>query len=312
MSLEQSNWKDLSGNIQSIYYKTNHCTVIVKKENSVTPDHGENELLIDIEKVFASKNPKLLKIIPAFIIRYLKRVTHQNEINAFIASAKDKKGLDFSIAILQEFGARFNTLGMENIPDSGRFIFASNHPLGGMDGIALIAALGAKFSNLKFPVNDILMNIKGLDNIFIPINKHGSHSKEAARRIEAAYGSDAQILMFPAGLVSRKQKGIIADLEWKKNFITKAIQHQRDIIPVHITGRNSDFFYNLANWRKRLGIRANIEMLYLADEMYRQKGENLTIRFGKPVTWETFNQPKYAFDWAQKIKGMVYDLPKNC
>lgn len=285
----------------------------MEKANTVTNNEGKNELLIDIEKVFASKNPKLLKIIPSFIIRYLKRITHQDEINALIARNSSKKGIDFSIAILDEFGVQFNTLGMENIPDSGRFIFASNHPLGGMDGIALIAALGPRFNNLKFPVNDILMNIKGLNNIFIPINKHGGHSKEAARMIEAAYESDAQILMFPAGLVSRKQKkGLIADLEWKKNFITKAIQHKRDIIPVHITGRNSNFFYNLANWRKRLGIKANIEMLYLADEMYRQKGENLTIRFGEPVARETFNQPKAAREWAQKIKEMVYDLPKNC
>jgi len=283
----------------------------VKAANKETGENSRTELLIDIEKVFSSKNPRSLKIIPSFVIRYLKRITHQEEINAFISQNSHKKGLEFSKAILDEFGVRYNTEGMENIPGSGRFLFASNHPLGGMDGIALITAVGEKFTNLKFPVNDILMNIKGLDNIFIPINKHGGHSKDAARQMEEAYQSDAQMLMFPAGLVSRKRNGKIADLEWKKNFIKKAIQHKRDIIPVHITGRNSNFFYNLANWRKRLGIKANIEMLYLADEMYKQKGENLTIRFGQPISWEKLASDVNAHGWAQKIKATVYDLAKN-
>lgn len=283
----------------------------MKAANKETGENSRTELLIDIEKVFSSKNPRLLKIIPSFVIRYLKRITHQEEINAFISQNSHKKGLEFSKAILDEFGVRYNTEGMENIPGSGRFLFASNHPLGGMDGIALITAVGEKFTNLKFPVNDILMNIKGLDNIFIPINKHGGHSKDAARQMEEAYQSDAQMLMFPAGLVSRKRNGKIADLEWKKNFIKKAIQHKRDIIPVHITGRNSNFFYNLANWRKRLGIKANIEMLYLADEMYKQKGENLTIRFGQPISWKKLASDVNAHGWAQKIKATVYDLAKN-
>ncbi len=283
----------------------------MKAANKDTRENSKTELLIDIEKVFSSKNPRLLKIIPSFVIRYLKRITHQDEINTFISQNSHKKGLEFSKAILDEFGVRYNTAGMENIPGSGRFLFASNHPLGGMDGIALITAVGEKFTNLKFPVNDILMNIKGLDTIFIPINKHGGHSKDAAHQMEEAYQSDAQMLMFPAGLVSRKRNGKIADLEWKKNFIKKAIQHKRDIIPVHITGRNSNFFYNLANWRKRLGIKANIEMLYLADEMYKQKGENLTIRFGQPISWEKLTNDVNAHEWAQKIKATVYDLAKN-
>jgi putative hemolysin len=200
---------------------------------------------------------------------------------------------------------------LENVPANGRFLFASNHPMGGMDGIALISAVGDKFSNMLFPVNDILMNIKGLDTIFIPINKHGSHPRDAAKQMEEAYKSESQMLMFPAGLVSRKKKGIIADLEWKKNFLKKAVQHQRDIIPVHVSGRNSNFFYNLANWRKRLGIKANIEMLYLADEMYKQKGQNLTIHFGKPIPWNSITSSENYADLAQKIKRMAYDLAKN-
>ena len=271
-----------------------------------------DELLIDVEKVFASKNPSLLKIIPAFIIRYLKRITHQNDVNRIIIQNNHIKGLQFSQAILDDFGVKFKTLGLENIPKNGRYLFASNHPLGGMDGIAFLTATGQRFPNIKFPVNDILLNIKGLNTIFLPINKHGGHSREAAKVLEETYRGDAQILFFPAGLVSRKQKGgIIKDLEWKKNFIKKAIQHHRDIIPVHISGENTQFFYNLAKWRKRLGIKANIEMLYLADEMFKQKGEVLTISYGKPVPWQTLKEENNASKSAEKIKEMVYDLGKN-
>ena len=266
----------------------------------------KEDLFIDVERVIENKNPKLLKIIPRFIIRYLKRIVHQNDLNRFVNENKHKKGLEFAEAILEDYGIAYTVQGMENIPDRGRFVFASNHPLGGMDGIALIRAVSKKFTDLKFPVNDILMNIKGLDNIFIPINKHGANSKDAARQLHEAYNSDAQILMFPAGLVSRKQKGGIRDLEWKNNFIKKAIESNRDIIPVHITGRNTNFFYNLANLRKRLGIKANIEMLYLVDEVYKQRGKNLVVSFGKPVSWEEINKEKDKSKSAKKIKELVY------
>jgi len=278
--------------------------VIVSYQNNNQKINAD--LLIDVERVIENKNSKLFKIIPKFIIRYLKRIVHQDDLNRVISENSDKKGLDFAEAILKDYEVTYTVRGMENLPDNGRFVFASNHPLGAMDGIALIRAVSEKFTNLKFPVNDILMNLKGLDNIFIPINKHGANSKDAARQLHEAYNSDAQILMFPAGLVSRKQKGQIRDLEWKNNFIKKAIESNRDIIPVHINGRNTNFFYNFANLRKRLKIKANLEMLYLVDEVYKQRGNNLVISFGKPVSWEEINNEKDKSKSAQKIKDLVY------
>ncbi len=278
-------------------------------------DKGQREeskdLLIDVEKVFASKNPTLLKIIPSFVIRYLKRIIHQDEINEFLSAKGHLKGIDFGKSILEDlFGASYEVEGLDKLPDEGRFIFAANHPLGGLDGIAFLVAAGEKYPNLKFPVNDILMNLKPLDNIFVPVNKHGAHSREAAKVIEEAYASDAQILMFPAGLVSRKQKGVIRDLEWKKNFVRKAIQHKRDIIPVHISGRNTNFFYRFANIRKALGIKANIEMLFLPDEMFKQHGEYIKIVFGEPISWKTLKEGGPEF-WTGKIKDKSYQLGKN-
>ena len=265
-------------------------------------------MFIDVEHVIANKNPKLLKIIPSFIIRYLKKIIHQDDINRFISKNGHKKGLEFAQAILDEYNVTYTINGIDNIPASGRFIFASNHPLGGIDGIALILSVSEKYKSIKFPVNDILMHIKGLDNIFIPINKHGSNSKEAAKQMVEAYSSDAQILMFPAGLVSRKQKRKIVDLEWKNNFIKKAITYKRDIIPVHITGKNTKFFYNLANIRKLLRIKVNIEMLYLVDEFYKQCGNNLEISFGKPISWEDLVKEKDRDKSAGGIKEIVYRL----
>lgn len=277
-----------------------------------TNNLNSDSKLIDVEKVFETKNPSLFNIIPSFVFRYLKRIIHQEEINEFIAREGHLKGAEFAQSILTNlFGASYEVFGLENIPEKGRYLFASNHPLGGLDGIAFLVAASCRFPDLKFPVNDILLNLKPLNNIFVPINKHGGHSREAALLIEEAYQSDSQVLMFPAGLVSRKQKGVIRDLEWKKNFVRKAIQHHRDIVPVHISGKNTNFFYRLANIRKRLGIKANIEMLYLPDEMFKQKGENLTIRFGEPISWESIKEQGTLEQWALKIKEKSYELAKN-
>lgn len=266
--------------------------------------------LIDIDKVFEDKNPGLKKFIPGFLIKYLKRITHQEEVNNFIANHDHLFGIEYAEAIVKNFGARYIIRGEENIPRAGRFVFAANHPLGGLDGMIFVAAVGKFFDKIKFPVNDILMNIKNLHSIFLPINKHGGHSKEAAQKIDEAYAGDDQILMFPAGLVSRRQNKIIKDLEWKKNFIRKAITHNRSIIPVHISGENTNFFYNLANWRKRFGIKANIEMLYLVDELYQQFDKEITITFGQPIFVDELKDGTPAHEWAQKIRNEVYALKK--
>lgn len=276
--------------------------------SQIESENNIEALQIDVEKIISGKNPRLLNIIPRFLIRYLKRIIHQDEVNDFLAKNQDKFGLDFSQAIIDNFSVSYDVDGLDILPKDGRYIFAANHPLGGMDGIVFLTAVGQKFPNIKFPVNDILTYLGQLNNIFLPINKHGGHSREAFQAIEDAYGSDSQILMFPAGLVSRKQKGVIKDLEWKRSFVKKAIQHKRDIIPVYITGENTNFFYNLSKWRSRLGIKINLEMLYLSDEFFKQAGKTLSLKFGKPIPWETFTKEKSYEVWADEIKEKVYNL----
>ncbi len=277
----------------------------------MTEASSQDDKFIDVDGVLKAKNPKLYKYIPKFLLSGLKRIVRQDGINDFINRNKHKEGLDFAEAIADEFSNSYKAIGLENVPEGGRYIFASNHPLGGLDGMIFLTEVGKKFPNVLFPVNDILLNIKNLSSHFVPINKHGAQGREAARKIEEAYASDNQILMFPAGLVSRKIDGKITDLEWKRNFVKKAIQHKRDIVPVFITGHNSDFFYNLANLRKKLGIKVNIEMLFLPSELFKSKTMDVTIIFGKPVKWEELNNGEKPEVWAQKIKELSYDLAKN-
>jgi putative hemolysin len=272
---------------------------------------ADNKKFIDIDAVFQSKNPGLYRLIPRFLISYLKKITHQDEINQFIKRHGKKREFEFVAAILDEFGARIEFSGLENVPEKGGFVLAANHPLGGLDAMALVHVLSQRRTDIRFVVNDILLQLKNLQGIFIGVNKHGRNIMDVFTNLDALYASGQGVLIFPAGLVSRKRSGMIRDLEWKKSFITKARKYQLPVIPVHIGGRNSNFFYNLSNLRTRLGIKANIEMLYLPDEMYKQKGKTIPIIFGKPVQPEIFDRSVSDQIWAERIKNHVYRLPEE-
>jgi putative hemolysin len=263
---------------------------------------------IYIDHIFAQKSPKLASKIPSFVYNYLKKIIHQDELNYFFGKYGGCKGTEFTKHVLKYLNISYEVKGIENIPKDGRFIFASNHPLGGADGIMLIDYLGDKY-DILFPVNDILLKVKSLNNIFIPINKHGGQAKEAAKKLNEAFESDKQILIFPAGLVSRKHpNGKIQDLEWKKTFISKAISSKRDVIPVHISGKNSNFFYKLSKLRKFFGIKANIEMLYLVHEFNKHRGKTFTITFGQPIPHPSLKNDKSQKAWAEEIKNIVHTL----
>lgn len=266
---------------------------------------------VDVKKVFHEKNPRLAPLIPGFVYRFIKNLVHEDYINEFLRKHGHKQGLEFIEAVIADFNVTTEIIGEENLPQKGKFIFAGNHPLGGFDGMVLMHFLGKKYPEVKFLVNDILMNIKNLESLFIPINKHGPHGREAARKMDEAMRSDAQILTFPSGLVSRRIKGKIKDLPWKKNFIQKAVQYQRDVIPFYFSGRNTSHFYFLANLRKFLGIKSNLEMFLLPDETYRHRNKKLTLIFGKPISWKAFDRTKSPQEWATWVRNIVYSLPEK-
>lgn len=268
--------------------------------------------LLDVNNVLKTKAPKIYNKIPKVFIRYLERKVHQDELNEILTVYHDKDGVDFMKSCVEYFNLDLKVSGLDTIPMNERYIFASNHPLGGLDGICLSAVIGEKFDKqIKYPVNDILLNIKNLRSIFIPINKHGSQNKKEANLMNEAFTSNNQIITFPAGLCSRKTNGEVSDTEWKKMFISKAIETKRSVVPVYFEGYNSNFFYRFANIRRRLGIKFNIEMLFLPDEMFKNKSASFSITFGEPISWECFDKSKSIKDWVQYVREKAYDLAKN-
>lgn len=270
---------------------------------------GDSLFLIDIDRILREKVPKKSKYIPGFVASYLKHIVHQDELNAFLLESKGKVGVDFLKASLDFLDTGLVVKGEENLPSDGLYTFVSNHPLGGQDGLALGYILGKHYNGkVKYLVNDLLMSLQGLAPLCIPINKTGRQAKDFPRLVDACFASDNQLIMFPAGLCSRRQHGVIRDLKWKKTFIVKSVQNRRDVVPIHFDGRNSDFFYNLANLCKMLGIKFNIAMLYLADEMLKNRHKTFTVTIGKPISWQTFDKSRTPAEWAQYVKDLVYKL----
>lgn len=264
---------------------------------------------IDVDRVIASKSRTLAKYTPKFLVRRLKRIVHQDEMNRMLAAHRNSTGIDFARDILKDLNVtcRISFAGPDALRADGRYLFASNHPLGGLDGLILIAELGRRFGGIRFVVNDLLMHVKPLEPLFVPVNKHGRMSREYTRLIHEAYASSDQILYFPAGLCSRLNDGVVADLPWRPNFVKQALRYDREIVPVYFSGRNSDFFYRLARFRKRLGIKFNLEMLYLPDEMFRQKNAIFDVVIGEPVPVERLKE-KSPSDWCRIIREKAYSL----
>lgn len=275
-------------------------------------DNSTPEKFLDVDKVLRQKSGKSYRFVPKFLIRYLERITHQDELNEILFRLKGVNSFEFLHEILfNMFGVEIEYHGLENIPKEGGIIIAGNHPLGGMDGMALMHVVGKVRTDIKFVANDLLLHLPNLRDLFVAVNKLGGNSQESVLGLNQVLNSDQALLIFPAGLVSRKQQGGISDLEWKKTFISKAVAHKRDVVPVYINGRNSDFFYNLARLRKLLNIKLNIEMLYLVDEMFKQRNKKITLTFGKPISHTTFTSAFTPHQWAGKVRRYVYSLPQG-
>lgn len=267
---------------------------------------------IDIDEIVRGKTGAKARFVPRFVLSWLKRIIHQDEVNEFILGEGDKQGMPWLDDCMEYLGTTLNVKGLENLPDDsdGRlFTFVSNHPLGGPDGVALGHLLGHRYGGrIKYLVNDLLMNLHGLAPFFVPINKTGKQSRDFPRLVEAVFNSPNHIIMFPAGLCSRRINGQIHDLPWQKTFITKSVETQRDIVPIRFDGRNSDFFYRIANVGKRLGLKFNIAMLYLVDELYKNRGKTFDVTIGKPIPYSTFDKSRKPQEWAAYVEDIVYKL----
>ena len=246
------------------------------------------------------------------MISRLENLIRQKELNEILKVTFPSEGSQFASKVLDHLGITLEVEGLDNLQPEGRYMFASNHPLGGLDGIALISVLGEKYGddNIRFLVNDMLMNVEPLKELFLPVNKFGRQGRDYARIINEKMESESQIFQFPAGLCSRLQpNGKIADLEWQKSFVAKAIEYKRDIVPVYFEGRNSDKFYKTAHWRKKLGIKFNLEQILLPSELCKARGSHFSIIFGKPVSWQSLKvSGKTTKELASDLRSLSYSL----
>lgn len=270
------------------------------------------QALIDVEKVIRDKAGSKARFVPRFLINYLRRIAHEEDLNNFFTTIGDIEGVPWLDATVAYAGVKIQRVGEDNLPaptDPRRYTFVSNHPLGGIDGITLGSILGNRYNGqIRYLVNDLLMNLKGLAPLCVGVNKFGSQGHDFATKVNQAFQSDNHIIMFPADLCSRRTHGVIRDVPWKKTFIQKSVETQRDIVPIYFGGQNSNFFYRLANISKALGIKFNIAMLYLADETFKNRGKTFTVKFGKPIPYQTFDNTRTPKEWAQYVQDQVYAL----
>ena len=271
----------------------------------------ETEKTIDIDKILKGKMGAKAKFVPRFMVGWLKRIAHQDQVNAFLWDNRDKSGVEWLEATARYLDMTLEIEGKENLPDptDGKlYTFVSNHPLGGEDGVALGAVIGRHYGGrFRYLVNDLLMNLPGLAPLCIPINKTGKQSRNFPAMVEAGFQSDYHMLMFPTGICSRRHQGVICDIPWKKTFISKSVEYQRDVVPIHFSGQNSNFFYRLANFSDKY-LPFNLAMLFLVDEMYKNVHKTFQIKIGKPIPWQTFDKTKTPMEWAQFVKDKVYNL----
>lgn len=264
--------------------------------------------VLDIEEVIKNKAGKKADLIPKFLINWFKKFMNLDRINKFLANGY--VGVEFCEKCINELGVNLEIDGIENLPEDGRkYTFVSNHPLGAIDGVTLGAIIGKKYDGkIRYLMNDLVMYLKGLAPLGIPVNKLGGQSRNLSKVLKEVYESENQMIIFPAGLCSRKIKGKIQDIEWRKSFIKMSRLTGRDIVPIHFEGENSKRFYNIATWQKRLGIKFNFAMLTLPSEMYKNEGNTYKVTIGKPIPIESLDKSKTDFEWAQLIRSKVYEL----
>lgn len=271
-------------------------------------------LRLNLEEILRKRiDPSVFRWIPSAAVRMLERIIRQDELNAILEAVYPARGSEFSRKALDYLDVSVEVSGRHNLPPlSDRCVFVSNHPLGGLDGVALVALLGGVYGddNIRFLVNDMLKNVTPLADVFLPVNKYGTQARESAKLIASEYSSSRQIIIFPAGLVSRLgEGGEIKDLEWKKAFMTKALETGRNIVPIHFIGHNSSRFYRLARWRKRLGIKVNIEQIMLPGELCGSRGKRFRIVIGEPVSVSDLQASgKTPEELSRMMREKVYSI----
>ncbi len=268
---------------------------------------------IDIGRELSQKLGRRTRYVPRILVKAIERLIRQDELNDLLVRNFPRRGAEFCEGVLDTLGVKLEVKDAARLPASPRCIIASNHPLGGLDGMSMIAWLHRHYNcPVHFVVNDLLMAVDPLRDCFVPINKHGAQSRGAAKLIDEVLAGDDPVVIYPAGLVSRLgDDGKIADLEWRKMVVNKAIESRRDIVPVHFAGENSPSFYRWARRRLRLGIKFNFEMVLLPRELFRAGGKTFTLTCGDPIAWQSLRGGRDAAAEAARIRNIVYSLSQE-
>lgn len=268
-------------------------------------------LRIDVGEVLRARAPWLWRLTPRWAVNRLRRLICEEGLNDILAKTYPRRDADFCRGVMEYLDAELTVANPELMPpkEQSRVILVCNHPLGALDGIALIDLWTRHYGRrVRFVVNDLLMAVDPLSGTFLPINKFGHQSREASRALEEALEGDDPVIVFPAGLCSRlNERGEVADLPWHKMFVTKARRYGRPIIPMHFEGHNSPAFYRAARRRKAWHIPFNLEMALLPREVFGCRGARWSLTLRPTIAPENLSGDT-AQHLAQHIRDISYGI----
>lgn len=249
--------------------------------------------------------PWLFKSL-SFVLRHL---LHEKEMKEFSDTYPHYEDIDFVEQVLEYFNISYSTRDVEKerIPTEGRVVIIANHPIGTLDGLALIKLISEVRHDLKVVANEMLMAVKPLHNMLLPVNNmHGGTPKQHLSAIQKHLNNDGALIIFPAGEVSRLRPQGVRDTRWHSGFLRIAKQAKSPILPVYIDGKNSPLFYSVSMIYKPLAT------VLLVKEMFKQRKKHLPMRIGELIPCEAYSQLALPLKEQVKLfKRHLYRIGSN-
>lgn len=268
--------------------------------------------MLNVEQAITHKYPAFetkpapLKRSTLFVLRKLIR---EHEINGFLEQNAQARGFEFIDRVLDYFNFSYTQSQKDrmNIPSSGRVVIIANHPLGALDGLALLKAIGEVRRDVKIVANDLLMNLEPLKSLLLPVDNMGHTTrKRDIERITESLQNEEAVIVFPAGEVSRAGLTGIKDGKWNSGFIRFARKANAPVLPVFIGGKNSSLFYGASY------INRSLSTLMLAREMFNKHSVSIPIRVGEPIPFSQIDAvPLSTSEKCKLLKKHLYRIAKN-
>ena len=268
--------------------------------------------MLNIEQAVQQKFPNFDKTRPWIrnpTLGFLRKITHEQEVNRFLEQHQDLRGFDFIDHVLDYFDFSYSISHRDrnNIPASGRVVIVANHPLGALDGLSLLKLVGEVRRDVKIVANDMLMNFDALGSLFLPVdNLSKSTRKSSISRIIDCLNNEEAVIVFPAGEVSRMRPSGVRDGKWNSGFLNFAKKTHSPILPVYIGARNSSLFYSASMVYKPLS------GMMLAHEMFNKNSKNISMRVGEPIAFQQIDQlPLVKAEKAKLLRRHLYRMAKG-